>query len=159
MTNEIFTPGPDKDRRPTDQWLATVEGMPPLEGPAGTAERLLLLLHYGIDWKGGWVGERRTTYWDKLLPDRVLLAAIPAGNLRRFWREVTLALDSAPRNAAERAEVEALLRDKDEPVLEVLRWETEALLLRTRLTADAVRGQRHLAALAAQVDEHEDEVR
>ncbi|GGO97997.1 hypothetical protein [Wenjunlia tyrosinilytica] len=143
--------GADDEQTPTDRWLEAVEGMPPLEGPAGTAERLLLLLHYGIDWKNSWVGERRSTYWDKLLPDRVLLAAIPSGSLRRFWREVTQALESRPRNAAERAEVEQLLRADDEAVLEVLRWEAEALLLRTRLTADAVRFRRQAASAA---DDH-----
>jgi hypothetical protein len=34
----------------TDRWLAAVPAMPPLTEAAGTAERLLLLVHYGIDW-------------------------------------------------------------------------------------------------------------
>jgi hypothetical protein len=127
---------------PTSRWLAAVAEMPPLDGPAGTAERLLLLIHYGIDWQDGWVGRYRTTYWDKLLPDRIIAATYRAGNLRRWWRDVADELGSNPRSPAERAELEQLLRAEPRPVLEVLRWEAEALLLRTRITADAVRAAR-----------------
>lgn len=130
-------------KTPTDQWLATVEDMPPLEGPAGTAERLLLLLHYGIDWQNGWLTTRRGTYWDRLLPDRVFLATYRGAELRRWWREAADDLDSRPRNAAERRELEQLLRAPSLPVLELLRAETEPLVLRTRITADAVRDTRH----------------
>ena len=130
---------------PTDRWLAaTADFMAPLDGPAGVAERLLLLVHYGVDWSGGWVGRYRATYWDRLLPDRVVCATYRAATLRRWWRDVAEGLDSQPRNAAERAELEQLLRSPSLPVLEVLRFETEALLLRTRLVADAVRNARTL---------------
>ncbi|MDN5768899.1 MAG: hypothetical protein L0H79_17215 [Intrasporangium sp.] len=128
---------------PTDRWLASASHvMPPLEGAAGTAERLLLLVHYGVDWQGGWVGRYRTTYWDRLLPDRVICATYRAANLRRWWRDVADDLGSQPRSAPERAELEELLRAEALPVLEVLRFETEALLLRTRIVADAVRARR-----------------
>lgn len=129
------------DLSPTSRWLAAVgEQMPPLDGPAGTAERLLLLVHYGIDWESGWVSQYRKTYWSNLLPDRVIVATYRAGSLRRWWRDVADDVGSSPRNAAERAELEHLLR-ADEPlkVLEVLRYETEALLLRTRIVTEAVR--------------------
>jgi len=116
--------------------------MPPLEGPAGVAERLLLLVHYGVDWRGGWVGKYRTTYWDTLLPDRVICATYRAPNLRRWWRDVADELGSQPRSAAEREELEALLRVDPLPVLEVLRFETEALLLRVRIVSEAVRASR-----------------
>jgi len=127
---------------PTDQWLATVEDMPPLPGPAGTAERLLLLLHYGIDWKTGWISSRRGTYWDQLLPDRVFLATYRGAELRRWWREVADDMESRPRSAGERRELEQLLRAPSIPVLELLREQTEPLVLRTRITADAVRDSR-----------------
>jgi hypothetical protein len=127
---------------PTSLWLAEVPGMPPLDGPAGTAERLLLLLHYGIDWNSGWVSQHRAAYWEKVLPDRVITATYRAPNLRRWWREAADELGSHPRSLAERTELELLLRADPAPVLEVLRWETEALLLRTRLAADAVRQAR-----------------
>jgi hypothetical protein len=132
---------------PTSRWLAAVAEMPPLDGPPGIAERLLLLVHYGIDWQDGWVGRYRTTYWDKLLPDRVIAATYRAPNLRRWWRDVADSLGSSPRSPAERAELERLLRADPRPVLEVLRWEAEALLLRTRITADAVRASRPATAL------------
>lgn len=125
---------------PTSRWLATVdEIMPPLEGAAGDAERLLLLIHYGVDWSAGWVGKYRKTYWDRVLPDRVICATYRAANLRRWWRDVADDLGSQPRTPEERAELEELLRSNDQAVLEVLRFETEALLLRTRIVTDAVR--------------------
>lgn len=58
---------------PTDRWLAAAAHvMPPLTGPAGVGERLLLLVHYGVDWQDGWVTRYRNTYWDQLLPDRII---------------------------------------------------------------------------------------
>lgn len=135
---------------PTGRWLsAAAHVMPPLEGPAGVAERLLLLIHYGVDWQGGWVGRYRKTYWDQLLPDRVICATYRAPNLRRWWRDVADQLDSRPRSAAERAELEELLRADPLPVLEVLRFETEGLLLRTRIVTDAVRATRSNAEQTA----------
>lgn len=128
---------------PTTRWLAhTSEVMPPLEGPAGTAERLLLLVHYGVDWENGWVSSRRRTYWSELLPDRVIAATYRTTSLRHWWREVTEELGSAPRNAAERLETERLLRADPLPVLQLLRTETEPLLLRTRIVTEAVRATR-----------------
>ena len=132
---------------PTDTWLAAAADLPPLDGPAGTAERLLLLLHYGINWQDGWLRapRHRGAYWDRILPDRVLAAAFRAATLRRWWQDAASELESAPRNAAERAELERLLRADATSVLEVLRWETDALILRTRITADAVRDTRAAA--------------
>lgn len=132
-----------QDLTPTTRWLATTaDFMPALDGPAGVAERLLLLVHYGIDWSGGWVSRYRSTYWESLLPDRVICATYRSANLRRWWRDVADDLGSQPRTAAERAELEQLLRAESLPVLEVLRFETEALLLRTRIVADTVRQSR-----------------
>lgn len=128
---------------PTDRWLDTIAGaMPPLDGPAGTAERLLLLIHYGVDWSNGWVGRYRATYWECVLPDRVICATYRAPNLRRWWRDVADDLGSRPRSTAERAELEALLRADSMPVLEVLRYEADALLLRTRIVTESVRAGR-----------------
>lgn len=132
-----------QSQTPTDRWLACVQDdLPPLDGPSGTAERLLLLLHYGIDWQSGWIVAYRGTYWDRILPDRVFLATYRGAELRRWWREVADAVESQPRCAAERLELAQLLRAPSLPVLEVLRAETEPLLLRTRITADAVRRTR-----------------
>jgi hypothetical protein len=126
---------------PTSQWIAAAAPLPPLDGPAGTAERLLLLLHYGIAWQDGWVASHRGTYWDKILPDRVIAATYRAPSLRRWWQDVASELESRPRNAAERVELEELLRAPG-PVLEVLREEAEPLILRLRIVADAVRDTR-----------------
>ena len=71
--------------RPNTPWFAAVPVLPPLTGAAGTAERLLLLLHYGVDWDAGWVSGKRHAYWDRILSDYVLQAALRAANLRRFW--------------------------------------------------------------------------
>lgn len=127
---------------PTDRWLAAIPAMPALLGPAGTAERLLLLVHYGIDWRDGWVSGHRGRYWEHVLPDRVVAATFNTATLRRWWCDVAAELESRPRNSDERAETERHLRVDPAPVLTVLRTETEALLLRTRLVADAVRTSR-----------------
>ena len=137
-----MTEVPALQQTPTDRWLAAVPELPPLDGPAGAGERLLLLLHYGVDWDAGWVSGKRHTYWDRILPDYVLQAALRAANLRRFWQQVSQQIQSKPRNSAERVELEALLRSDDRAVLEALRWETEALLLRVRIIAEAVRASR-----------------
>ncbi len=127
---------------PTDRWLALVPEMPPLIGPAGTAERILLLLHYGIDWAHGWVGSRRASYWESLLPDRVCAATFRTASLRHWWTLVATELESLPRTGEERRELERLLREEPLPVLRLLRAETPALILRTRIVADAVRANR-----------------
>lgn len=131
--------------RPTDRWLAAADGLPALTGPAGTAERLLLLTHYGINWDS-WLGARRIDYWDVIFPERVLQSAIRAANLRRWWQEIGTQLMSRPRNAAERREVADLLQAESRPVLEAFRWEVQPLVLRVRIVADAVRGARNLGS-------------
>ena len=72
---------------PTQAWQATVPDLEPLEGPPAIAERLLLLLHYGIDWETSWVADLkyRKTYWDEQLPGRVRRAAYRADTLDRWW--------------------------------------------------------------------------
>ena len=90
-----------QDATPTSRWLSTTaDFMPVLAGPAGDAERLLLLVHYGIDWSGGWVSRYRSTYWESLLPDRVICATYRSGNLRRWWRDVADDLGSQPPNSS-----------------------------------------------------------
>lgn len=126
---------------PTDQWLNALPELPALAGPAGVAERLLLLLHYGIDWDS-WVGAHRGSYWASLLPDRVYKATYRSPTLGAWWSQLSTDLVSAPRSQPERSEAAQLLRAEPGPVLKVLRAETTALLLRTRLVADAVRSTR-----------------
>lgn len=128
---------------PTERWLSAIgPALPALTGPAASAERLLLLLHYGVDWRQGWVTKHRKTYWDDILPNRVIAATYRSITLRRWWSEVSAALESVPRSSAERAEVATLLGEPSLPVLDVLRTEAEALTLRTRIVAEHVRATR-----------------
>ena len=126
------------DTRPTCKWLAATQSfMPPLQGPAGTAERLLLMLHYSIDWDNSWVAGYRTTYWDKLLPDRILVTSQQASNLRQWWTSLADELQAFPTTPETRNELAQLLDDPDATaVLRTLRQETLALVLRTRIVAE-----------------------
>jgi hypothetical protein len=131
---------------PTGKWLAAAD-LPALDGADNVADRLLLLLHYGIDWQDGWLSNsrHRTTYWDPILPERVICATFLTDSLRGWYAQAAAELVSAPRNHAERAELEQLLRTssaENAAVLHKLRTETPTLILRTRLTADAVRSSR-----------------
>lgn len=117
--------------------------MPPLTGPADTAERLLLLLHYGIDWENSWVADYRKTYWDKQLPAKVRSAAYRADTLDRWWSDVSGRLGApTPRQSDRRIELATLLREPPLPVIAQLRDCLPALLLRVRIIAEAVAEQR-----------------
>lgn len=129
-------------RTPTDRWLSSVPALPPLTGATGVGERLLLLAHFGMDWTS-WIGGYRTRYWDVLLPDRVVVATFRADTLLGWWSVLVGELPTSPRTAAQRLEVGQLLTDPDpEQVLTALRLHTDALVLRARIVADAVRAQR-----------------
>ncbi|MCV7256771.1 hypothetical protein H7J86_31805 [Mycobacterium hackensackense] len=140
---------------PTQVWRAAVPELPSLLDEAGdagstaraadTAERLLLLLHYSIDWETSWVADpkHRKTYWDELLPGRVRRAAYRADTLDRWWSEVSRQLGApAPRRRDRRLELATLLREPPVPVITVLRDSLPALLLRVRIIAEAVAAQR-----------------
>lgn len=127
---------------PTRRWLAEVPELPPLTGALEVAERLLLLLHYSIDFDS-WVGSYIRRYWSDLLPDRVIVATYSADSLHRWWSDVAAELSADARTREERLELAQLLSHPDpQAVLEHLRSDTTALLMRTRITADAVRQQR-----------------
>ena len=145
---------------PTKAWQAMVPELPPLDSPADTgdgpsvaspadtAERLLLLLHYSIDWDTSWVSDPRyrKTYWDEQLPGRVRRAAYRADTLDRWWSDVSGQLGApAPRQRDRRLELAMLLREPPLPVLAVLRDSLPALLLRVRIIAEAVAEQRKAA--------------
>lgn len=125
----------------TDSWLSAAPMLPQLTSDAArTAERLLLLLHYGVDWSAeNWVGSRRGDYWDSLLPSRVRLSTYSSADLHEWWTRTAAVLGSSPTSGEQRAELAALLVKDPRPVLEVLRESTTALVLRTRIVADAVR--------------------
>ncbi|MDI9941392.1 hypothetical protein SIM91_02095 [Rhodococcus opacus] len=135
----------------TDRWLAAVPQLPPLTEPAAqVAERLVLLLHYGIDWsEKNWVAARRGDYWDNLLPTRVRLATYNSINLHQWWTASAARLGSSPRTDEQRSELAILLTSEARPVLQVMRDQTSALTLRTRIVADAVRAARTDHGLAS----------
>lgn len=147
---------------PTQAWRALVPELPPFDdpsadadtkeparaSPADTAERLLLLLHYSIDWERSWLADPRyrKTYWDELLPGRVRRAAYRADTLDRWWSDVSIQLEvCAPRQRDRRLELAMLLRQPSLPVIAVLRDSLPALLLRVRIIAEAVAEQRKAA--------------
>lgn len=139
---------------PTRAWQALVPELPPLAGEdctdqsanaADTAERLLLLLHYSIDWDTSWVGEPRyrKKYWDDILPSRVRRAAYRASSLEHWWSDVSLRLTAlAPRQSERRLELARLLREPFLPVIAELRENLPALVMRVHIIADAVGAQR-----------------
>lgn len=128
---------------PTAKWLACAPPeLPQLEGPAAVAERLVLLVHYGIDWENGWLASRRRAYWDHHLPDRVRLATYRSGSsLDRWWSYVAEQLESTPKRD-QRRELTTLLQEPAKPVLMVLRLSSKALVLRTQTVAEEYRDSR-----------------
>ncbi|OZD06512.1 hypothetical protein CH275_09845 [Rhodococcus sp. 06-235-1A] len=138
---------PTRATTPTRTWLDAATFLPPVTGAAAIAERLLLLLHYGINWDNGWVGRRRELYWDHHLPDRVRVATYTGGaDLDRWWSTVATDLESAPSTKEQRLELSVLLREESIPVLTLLRENTTALVLRTRIVAEAVQARRSTTA-------------
>lgn len=135
---------------PTQTWQALVPELcslglkgssTPADSAADTAERLLLLLHYSIDWNTSWIAEpkRRKTYWDDLLPSRVRRAAYQCATLDEWWSAITRLLDiSNPGQPQRRLELAALLREPALPVLNALQTSLPALLLRVRIITEAV---------------------
>jgi hypothetical protein len=122
-----------------------VPDLPPVTGPTDTAERLLLLLHYSIDWDTSWVAQHRKTYWDEKLPSRVRTAARRADNdLDRWWSRAAGSLGArAPRQQDRRLELATLLREPPEPVIDVLRDKLPSLLLRVHIIAETVADNRN----------------
>lgn len=146
-----------KSLTPTRTWQALVPELcslvpkatdAPADTAADTAERLLLLLHYSIDWNTSWLAEpkRRKAYWDELLPSRVRRAAYQCATLGEWWSAVTRWLDvSNPSQPDRRLELAALLREPPLPVLNALQTSLPALLLRVRIIAEARSAQRRAA--------------
>jgi hypothetical protein len=147
----------------TRRWQALVPELRSLAAPAGeaaqagrlptvaeraadTAERLLLLVHYSIDWDTSWVAEEkyRKTYWDEILPGRVRRAAYRSATLDEWWSSPALQHLGlvAPRYADRRLELVELLREPPLPVLNALHTSLPALLLRVRIIAEAVAAER-----------------
>lgn len=116
----------------------------PLDGPEGTAERLVLLAHRCVDWDT-WGGARRVRYWDALR-DRVIAACYRGPLLADWWAAMQRSLGLAePHTADERQELAALLAVDARPVLNALRTHADALVLRVRVLSDQRRRDREQA--------------
>lgn len=118
----------------TDEWLKA-SPLPPLDGAEGVAERLVLLLHYGVDFSV-WGGARRVRYWDALA-ERVKAATYAGPTLAHWWGDASRQIVSAPRSHDEREEVAHLLAvDNQRAVLSALRVHAEVLVLRARVVSE-----------------------
>lgn len=118
----------------TDRWLAD-SPLPPLTGPEGTAERLVLLLHHGVDFEV-WGGSRRVRYWDALA-ERVKAATYAGPTLTHWWGEASRQIVSSPRDPEQREEIAYLLADSNQrAVLSALRTHAEVLVLRARVVSE-----------------------
>lgn len=126
---------------PTQMLQAAAVDLAPVTGAADIAERLLLLLHYSIDWDHSWVANHLKTYWDEQFPSRVRTAAYRASTLDGWWSEASTRLGAtAPRQPDRRAELAQLLRYEDPlAVLSMLCTELPARVLRVRIIRDAVK--------------------
>lgn len=128
---------------PTQKWQRLVPDLPAVSGAADTAERLLLLLHYSIDWDSSWVAEHRKTYWDVAFPSRVRSAAMRAGSLGQWWTEASVRLGAAaPRQADRRLDLATLLSEPATPVITVMHDRLAELVLRVRIITETVAEQR-----------------
>jgi hypothetical protein len=125
---------------PTDALLA-YSPLPPLEGPESIAERLVLLVHYGVDFDI-WGGLRRVRYWDALT-ERVKAGTYAGPTLADWWSDVSALISSTPRDASEREELAVLISTSDDrAVLGALRKHAEVLVLRVRVIAEHRRSAR-----------------
>lgn len=136
----------DEGSTPTMRWRAAVPELPALTDPAAIcAERLLLLVHYDLDWDS-WIGDHRHRYWDELLPARVRAATYRADSLATWWSLLAQALPITVTDRARRLEVAQLLTEPSAPVLDLLRDQLPALILRVRIIAETVADNRRAAA-------------
>lgn len=124
----------------TDSWLAE-SPLEPLTGNEGFAERLVLLLHNGVDFEI-WGGARRVRYWDALA-ERVKAATYAGPSLAHWWGDACRQIVSSPRDHAVREEVATLLAvENQRAVLGALRTHAEVLVLRARVVSEYRRQNR-----------------
>lgn len=115
--------------------ILTAPGLPPLDGADARAERLVLLVHRGVDWDV-WGGHRRIGYWDALT-DRVKAATYAGPTVSDWWQSISASLSSTPRNPADRiALAHELAAGQDRAVLTSLHRHAAALALRIRIRAE-----------------------
>ena len=127
LKNPIVTPI-------TDAWLS-ISPLPALEGAEGVAERLVLLIHYGVDFSI-WGMARRGRYWDAL-KERVKGATYSGPTLSAWWGDISNQIGSEPRNSEERAEALALISvEEQRQTLNILRTHSDVLVLRARVISE-----------------------
>lgn len=127
---------------PTDQWRAAAPTLPPLSPAADVAERLLLLVHYSIDWSTSWVAAYVPRYWDHHLPVQIRSATNRAADLGAWWSMLARAFGFTSTHPDRRMETVTLLAYPADDVLDVLRDHDAMLILRVRIIADAVSAAR-----------------
>lgn len=124
----------------TDKWLEN-SPLPKLTGADATAEKLVLLTHFGADFDI-WGGSRRVRYWDALA-ENVKASTYAGPSLSDWWSSIAPGLPSQPRNEEERQELALLLASENQrDVLKALRQHSEVLTLRTRVIAEQWREDR-----------------
>lgn len=135
---------PADDLPPSRIWQATVPELGTLDDADDLAERLLLHLHYAINWDKSWVANHRATYWTDILPSRVLRAAYQSDTLDDWWSAAAHELEAdPPRNQERRIELALLLRQPSLQVITAFHDRLHALLLRVQIIAEAVSQQRN----------------
>lgn len=124
--------------QPDIDTLLAASPLPPLTGPEAAAERLVLLIHRGVDWQV-WGGARRVRYWDALT-DRVRAATYAGPTLSEWWRTVGTQIASTPRTPADRSATAVLLAHPDQrAVLDALHRHADTLVLRVRVLIEHAR--------------------
>ncbi len=114
--------------------ILTRSPLPPLQGPAAVAERLILTVHRGVNWDV-W-GPRRMTYWDALT-SRVRAGTYAGPTLNDWWQDVARRIESSPRTATDRHQLAVDLAAADQrAVLRALRDQAEVLTLRIRVAIE-----------------------
>lgn len=133
-----------KSVTPTLIWLEQ-SPLPSLEGAAAIAERLVLLIHYGVDFTI-WGGARRVRYWEALA-ERVRAATYAGPLLPDWWASISTQIVSSPRDSGERIEMAGLLSSPDQrEVMQVLRTQAQVLVLRVRVLSETRKAVREAAA-------------
>jgi len=118
--------------------ISTLLPLPSLE--AQLAERLIFLVHEGVNWDI-WGGKRRMNYWEALT-DRVRAATYAGPTLLHWWEQIAQSIESSPKSAEHRALVsQALIAENQKEVLKYLRYHATVLVMRVRVHIEFSREQ------------------
>lgn len=121
--------------------ILEVSQAPPLQDEnMKLAERLIFLVHEGVDWDV-WGGERRASYWEALT-QRVIAATYTGPTLMDWWEGITTQISSTPRSVEHRAAVLDAVHARpgdDRSILKLLRGHAQILVLRIRVHTESFR--------------------